>query len=226
MAIEHVIEQGECIATLAERHGHRMATLWDHPRNAELKALRGNPYVLHIGDVVFVPDIRKRVEVCPTDARHRFRRHDVPEKFRLQLLDDDEPIKNTPYVFEIGKDRREHQTTAQGWVEEWVPPSATKATLTFVPPRDPADPKDLVIEPLIYEILLGALAPPDTESGARARLLALSYLEEEGAQGPPDTEDQDEYRLALATLQSEHELDITGELDPPTVELLRELYGS
>lgn len=226
MAIEHVIEQGECIATLAERHGHRMATLWDHPQNAELKELRGNPYVLNVGDVVFVPDIRTRSETCSTDARHCFRRHDVPEKFRLQLLDDDVPIEKTPYVFEIGKDRRAHQTTTEGWVEEWVPPSATKATLTFVPPRGPSDPEDLVVEPLVYEILLGALGPADSERGARARLLALSYLEEEGAEGPPETEDHDSYRLALATLQSEHDLDITGELDPPTVELLRELYGS
>jgi hypothetical protein len=57
MALEHRVRQGECLASIAARHGLPSAeALFDHPDNAELKRRRKHPGVLSPGDVVKVPE--------------------------------------------------------------------------------------------------------------------------------------------------------------------------
>ena len=43
MSTTHVVSQGDCIVTIAKQYGFlKWQTLWDHPKNAGLKAKRKN----------------------------------------------------------------------------------------------------------------------------------------------------------------------------------------
>lgn len=217
------------MASIAERYGFFLGTLWDHPANAALKRLRGDPYALYPGDVVEIPARRPGQATGATDRLHRFRRRGVPERYQLQIFDEGVPRANVPYLFEIGAELREHTTDEQGWVIEWIPPQARHARLTVLS-RAPADDDpehdegedddddEVPISLEVYEIALGALDPADTPSGGAARLRALGYLESE--------EDPDLVIVALYAFQVDEGLPPTGVLDGPTSERLRELHGS
>src|SRR4051794_29578662 len=61
MPIRHIVEQGDTIVALAERHGLFARTLWEHPQNAALRDLRARMDVLLPGDEVYIPDRRDKV---------------------------------------------------------------------------------------------------------------------------------------------------------------------
>ena len=48
MALVHTIQDGDCISSVAMRHGFFPGTLWNHPDNMELKKLRRDPNVLQL----------------------------------------------------------------------------------------------------------------------------------------------------------------------------------
>ena len=74
MPTEHVIQQGETIASLALQYGFFPDTIWNDSANAELKRSRQDPHVLLPGDLVTVLDKRLKEVAKPDKARHRFRR--------------------------------------------------------------------------------------------------------------------------------------------------------
>lgn len=43
MPFQHQVGPGDCIVSIAYDNGFHPDTLWDHPENAELKALRHDP---------------------------------------------------------------------------------------------------------------------------------------------------------------------------------------
>lgn len=209
MPKQHVIQQGECLSSVAELYGLFIPTIWNDPANRELRTLRGNPHVLLPGDVVVIPNKRNKGILCATGKRHVFRRKGVPEKFRLQLLDEDEqPRAGVPYVFEVRGKQHRGTTNSAGWIDEWIPNSEKHATLLV---------GDELEEE--YDIRLGALDPVGVESGARARLHSLGYL---------GTEDADHvlYQAALGAFQGDYGVPVTLELDAATTARLREVYGS
>src|SRR5215813_7826422 len=59
-------------SSLAGARGLKWDTVWNHPKNAQLKAKRKDPNVLMPGDVVYLPDLDPRIEDRPTDQRHEF----------------------------------------------------------------------------------------------------------------------------------------------------------
>jgi hypothetical protein len=215
MARDHVVKEGECMASIAAANGFRLETLWDHPDNAELKARRRDPYVLAPGDVVRVPELRAGEAMCSTGKLHRFRRRGVPEKLTMHFLEDGKPRAGITYTLEVGAERRKGTTDADGWVRQWIAPGQQQATLTLEPPgRDGEEPL-----PEVYDLALGGLDPADTERGARARLRGLGYLDY-------DDDDPDVYQLALYTFQIDQDLNPSGKLDAPTSKRLSAIHGA
>ena len=88
---DHVVRDGECLASIAYEHGFFWETLWNLPENAKLKELRKEPTVLLAGDVVHIPDLRVQPHDRATGASHRFRRKGVPGHLRLRMTKPDEP---------------------------------------------------------------------------------------------------------------------------------------
>lgn len=233
---EHVVRQGECLASIAKAHGHFWKTLWDHPGNAELKRTRKDPNILRPGDRVTIPPLRRKEASGSTESRHRFVLRNEPIKLRLRLVKrkrkrsdsgggaaaerperasrsrlEEEPRADEPYTLEIDGRSFEGTTDGDGCLEVAIPQDAERGRL-FVgrPPHR-----------TMHTLRLGGVDPIEELSGVQHRLnnLGLRCGQANGELGPSTRE-------ALRRFQREHELKESGQPDQATRDKLVEVHGS
>jgi len=208
MPTDHVVKQGDGLASIGELYGFFPDTIWNHATNAKLKKKRKDMNVLLEGDVVAVPDLRAKSEDAATEKIHRYRRKGVPAKIRLQLLDEAEPMAKQKYKLDIDGRVFEGKTDAEGWIEHWIPPGAKLGKL--------------LVEGLApIELPLSHLDPVDVTPGVKARLRNLGF-----PVGEVNDEMDDQARAALRAFQAQHGLDPTGEPDDATRDKLVEAHRS
>ena len=54
---QHMVKEGECLDSIALDHGFAdWRTIYDHPKNTDLRSKRPDPNVIHPGDKLFIPD--------------------------------------------------------------------------------------------------------------------------------------------------------------------------
>jgi hypothetical protein len=160
----HVVNQGECIYSLAARSGHDWKTIWEHPQNAVLKATRQDPGVLLPGDRVHIPEIKLKTIDLPSGGRHRVVVMGQNIALHLRMCDaDGEPIAGAKYQIAIGSRRIPVTTNGDGRIEALIPASALEAKLRNLHTGE------------IYSLNLGHMDPPDTASAIRKRLANLGY---------------------------------------------------
>lgn len=200
-----VVGRGECIESLAHSAGHHWRYLWDHPENAELKALRKDPNVLKPGDKVFVPEHRIRTEKLATTKVHRFRRKGIPSKLSLRFLDEGEPRANQVFTLDVDGVKTTGKTDGDGRIEQPISPSARRATVYF--------------EDEIFTFALGGVDPADTPEGAAHRLRNLGF------KCPSEDPEDDAFQDALRAFQHSANLPRTGELNEATSRALRDQHG-
>lgn len=211
MATQYVVQQGDCISSIAADYGFLPDTIWNHPANAELRSERQNGNILYAGDVLTIPDVSLRKETRPTDKRHVFRRKGVPEKLKIVLLDDrDLPRQGLKYILTIDGQSRQGTTQSDGSIEEPIPPGAKSGHLIVF--------EESQIEQIPLD--LGCLDPLTEISGVQKRLSNLGY------DCPSEGEMDDDTAAAIAAFQQEHSLDITGKIDDATRDRLKQAYGS
>lgn len=205
---EHTVGQGDCIFSIAQKHGLFWQTIWNHPNNAELKGKRKDPNVLYPGDVVFIPDKERKQESGATEQRHRFRLKGVPAKLRLRIMDDDEPRANESYVLVIDGDLFSGTTDADGRLEHPMPPDAKRAKLILGETQD-----ELYLN-------LGHIDPIDEIAGVQIRLNNLGFDcgKLDGILGP-------ETETALRKFQKKYDLTESGKADQATRQKLLEVHG-
>lgn len=202
------VQPGDCLASIAYRHGFTPQTLWAHADNEPLRQKRESPFLLCPGDEVAIPAVRERDVDCVTGRRHTFRRRAVPEKFRVRLCVDGAPRKNVAYTLEVDGVPAEGTTDGDGWVEQWIMPDARRAVVVI----DTEEEREEV------RFELGHLEPVTTEEGVRGRLVALAGMD-------PRADDA-ALRVALRSFQIKHDLEPTGSADEPTQARLVREYGS
>ena len=105
MGKEYFVKQGECLSSLAKRFGFLdYQTIYNHPKNAELKQKRRNPNVLFPDDGVFIPDIELKEIDAVTEQKHRFELIRPKTTFRITVKDSDEkPFANVLYELKIDR---------------------------------------------------------------------------------------------------------------------------
>lgn len=162
MPTTHTVEQGDCIESIAARHGLRPDTVWDDPGNEALREERARG-ALQPGDQLVIPDLRMRTQEVRTGATHRFRRRCVPATLRVRLRHEGEPRANVEYQLQIDEERRMGKSDADGWIDEWIAPSTREVLL--------------IIDGRRYQVRLGHVDPASTERGVRSRLANLGYLD-------------------------------------------------
>lgn len=201
------VSSGQSIVSIAKDHGFFWETLWKHGGNGGLRAARSDPNVLYEGDVVHVPEITKKHESRPTEARHVFKRKGDPVKYRLQLMHFGSPRANEGYLLEIGGERIEGTTDGDGKLEEFLPGNSTSGRLLL---RDGEE---------VYPVRVNRLDPADTITGAQQRLRNLGYPV------PRATGKADEAtRTAIAAFQERQGLESTGELDASTASAIEAMH--
>jgi hypothetical protein len=202
----HVVEEGECVGSIAARSGFEPQALWD--RNGALHAKRGDRAVLYPGDQVQIPALRPKWEEVQTGRRYYIHRIGVPYMLAIRFLDaDDRPRPRVPYLLDIraasgGVVRsRVAETDDGGFLSEPVPSDAVTGTLLLG--RGP--------DQQVIELRLAHLDPVDELCGVQQRLENLGYscAGEDGVLGPGT-------RAALRWFQEDHGLEATGEPDAPT----------
>ncbi len=201
---DYVVEEGDCMSSIAVKTGHDWKTVWNDPANEELKRLRKDPSVLMPGDRLTIPPFESKEAACATGKRHVFKRRGVPEKLRIRVVDGTKPRANTPYLLDVDGQPREGVTGGDGTLEVWISPAAKAATL--------------FIDDDVYELALGFLDPVETRSGAIARLQNLGYL-------PLGPVEDDRYLDALGGFQSDWKIQVTRELDAATRRKLDDVYS-
>jgi N-acetylmuramoyl-L-alanine amidase len=209
MPKEHTVKQGECLSTIANRHGLFPDTIWNDSANAELKDKRKDPNVLYPGDVIVVPDKRPKEESCQAGKRHRFRRMGVPERFTLTLAEGGQRRANERYVLVVNGQIREGKTGSDGTISEPIPPNAREGLL-FI-----GDDEEEVL------IRFGHVDPITEVSGVQSRLQNLGFYDGEvnGDLSPETT-------AAIAEFQRAHDLPGNGELSDETRQELLKAHGS
>jgi len=195
--VDYVVQQGDCISSIAARYGYFWQTIWN--ANAELKELRDNPNVLLPGDVVKIPDKVLREESCATDQNHQFVLKGTPAKFRLIVERFNIPLANRRYILEIDGKVFEGTTDAGGLLEVSIDPAARAGHLQM-----PDDGLECALE-------LGNLDPVDQIIGVKQRLQNLGFYH-----GALDGVENEELRDALAAFQSSVDMEGSGDLDDAT----------
>ena len=208
MAINYQVKQGDCIFSIAFEKGFFADTIWNHPNNAELKKKREDPNVLMPGDVVFVPDKRLKEVSEPTNQVHKFKCKNTPEKFKLQLLLDNEPRANEDYELEIEGLKFSGKTDSEGWLRHSIPPNAKKGKLLLANGTE------------VYQLQLGNLNPSDEITGAQGRLWNLGLYF-----GPIDGKMSDELEEAIQEYQFTKNIEPDGKLTQATIDALEQDYG-
>lgn len=205
------LKQGESAESVAYLHGHFVATVWDHPENAALKAERESPHILLPGDVLFVPQIReKRVEAA-TDRSHRFRRRGVPSRVTVLLrAAGGEVLANLPYRLELAGRSETGTTDGDGKVSVPVMPDVGDARLVVDP-----DGRNVVVP-----LGMRRLDPITTVSGVQGRLrnLGLYAGEVDGLYGQLTIR-------AVQLFQLLHALPTHGSVDEATRARLEAAHG-
>jgi hypothetical protein len=207
--IRHVVEQGECLSSVAARYGFDWHTLWEDSANAELKKNRKDPNILFPGDVVVVPELKPRKENCASGALHQFVCKTTVEPLRIRFLDDlDQPVAQKNYELVVGGRHRTGTTNGDGELVEKLPPNTKVAQLFLGDERQE------------YQVLIGGLDPLTEISGVQARLANLGY-----DPGPSDGIAGPHTSQAIGAFQDDCGLDPTGKMNDDTVAALKDRHG-
>jgi len=209
MAHYHSVQQGECLSSIAALYGFTSyRLLLDCPENAGLKSQREDPNLLLPGDRVFIPDKKPKVEDRPTDTQHRFVLQRKRVYLELTVQVDQEPVANAPYQLKVGNEIYTGSTSGEGSLSHEIDALAKQGTLEI---QDP---------PLLWDLSIGALDPPNTISGIQARLANLGFPcgAADGKLGPRT-------RGALRRFQVGAGLEATGNPDAVTVDRLKKEAG-
>ena len=206
----HIVEQGEHVSGIAEQFGfEKIETIWNHPNNAQLKALRKNPHILFPGDSLFIPEKAVKSEAAPTTKLNKFQIDLTKLKLNLKLQDvNGDPMANAPVTLTVeGEATPPPVTDGNGKTSSQIKKSAKAATL--------------LVGDLEIALKIGHLDPIDKQSGQIARLNNLGYEAGETA-----TVDDDAFKSAVEEFQCDAGIKpVTGVCDGATQAKLVEVHG-
>lgn len=205
--VPYIVRQGDYLTALAYRYGFQAAEVWDHPKNADLKAARTHHDTLCPGDLLFIPKPEVRALDLHQGQPNEYAGEPPLVDVVLRYGDTKGAWANEPYEVEGLHEPTKGSLDGQGKVTLKVP--VTTKTLGIRFPRKEHE----------ENLLIGGLDPVDVWSGAQQRLLALGWYHGSFT-GKKDRQTQ----AALRSFQGASDLPTSGELDEATVEALQDAY--
>ena len=199
----YVVCQGDHLRTIAMRFGLEPAKLWDDPKNARLKDLRGDGDVLHPGDLLYVPTKKPTGQPLRARTKNRYRAKIPTMPVALTLSDADGPLADQPYEVR-GLRLREGEppptgtTDGDGRVSLELPVD-TRLVEFYLPKRH-----------IIVRVKVGDMDPIDEETGVVKRLMNVGVFSKGTHPARADI------AAGLCAYQQRRGLRVTGRLDQRT----------
>lgn len=215
---DYVVQPGECIESIAYKHGLFWETIWNDPANAEVKDARKDPNQLIPGDRLTVMEKRRKEVSKEPEQTHKFRRKGVPALLRLQLCDEEGPLANAEYTLTLDGRVTKGTTDGDGKLEHALPPDARRGLIQFWTTNDSGErvPNEIALD-------FRKLEPIESPRGQLSRLQNLGYHQGELPQNKEDL--RRDLASALVLFQEASELETTGNPDEQTLQKLQEAHG-
>jgi len=205
------VKQGDCLYSLAARHGFTAETLKAHANNQTLMEQRPDPTQLVPGDKVFIPEkIIGQVE-AETGMRHRFRCRSNTTTVNITCLDFDKPLKNKRFILNAEGRLSDGTSDDNGTINLTLPATVNTATVTI----------ENLPNTFEFTLQLGGLDPIDTVTGQQQRLSNLGFYG-----GNIDGRQGDLMNAALRDFKINQKLAVNDQLDPDTLTILSTEAGS
>lgn len=168
---KHIVKQGECFSSIADRYGFDPETLYNLGSNAELKKKRPFLNILAAGDTVEVPEPKTKIFSRETDKQHKFILKRRKVKFRVYIANSRrEPYEDAPYVLTIGGQKIKGRTQSGGLIECDIPAQEQSGHLQLWWSDEDESP---IVE---RDLAIGHLDPIDLISGIQGRLVNLGFM--------------------------------------------------
>ena len=208
----HIIREGEYLTQIAARLGARPEDLWNHPKNAELRAKREHMDILRAGDILFLPDEPPRVPLTLKKGTANRYTVTLPKvKLSLVLRDGDVPLPNEPFVIKGAGALIEGTTDASGRLTVDISVRVREGEILL--------PK----QGLSFPLHIGNMDPVREDSGVQKRLENLGFY------SAPSSADEDAaaaaLKAAVIAFQSAHQLEANGTIDDEFRQLLTREHG-
>jgi Putative peptidoglycan binding domain len=195
----YTVRQGDYVGRLASRSGFDPDTVWNHEKNEPLRKAGRDANVLHPGDVLYIPDAKKRWQPVKIGGVNKFVAPSSKVPVCLQFGSCGKSWSGEAYTIE-GADIPPGSLDSDGKLSANVSTHVESFVVMF------PDRKERRV------VHMGYLDPPETYSGLAQRLQHLGYLSTTAEDDDLDVQ----VRVAITRLQVAHELPVTGELDDQT----------
>ena len=209
---------GDCVESIAFRHGFLPETVWSYGENGPLRADRTDMHVLSPGDILQIPPRQDKTISASTGNLYLLRRKGVPASLNVQILDfADQPLAGASFLLSLelrdgsALPDRTGVTGKDGFVRVPIPPHSARGVLTV---KDDDETR-------LIQFDLGCVGPVDETSGLQERLRNLGYY-----CGAADGVFNQRTAAALKLFQLESGLPSTGKLDAATKSKLIARFGS
>ncbi|BDF95820.1 MULTISPECIES: PGRP and LysM peptidoglycan-binding domain-containing protein [Pseudoalteromonas] len=218
MVHQHTVAQGETLLRIARQYGYKTSTaLYNHPSNAEFKALRPDPNLIFPGDIIKIPQKTEKFMPLKTGSKNTFVVRDEKEYFRLKVAyDDGEDIAGKRVVLNIGSQTIDTVLQSDGLIEVELNnnDALTGSVDLYLKAGDTTPTKSFAVQ-------IGNLDPIDTLSGVQGRcnMLGFNCGKVDGVMG-------EKTRIGVKEFQYQHELEVDGIPGPKTKAKLQQVFGS
>lgn len=208
----HVVRQGEYLSKLAEQLGFDAEEAWNHPRNQELRELRGDPHVLLPGDILWYAARPRGSGQLAAGSENGYVAEVPRVELRVRICDHlGEPLKGEAYEADddVGVEPAKGNLDGDGVLTVTVPILLSSFSVA-IPSKE-----------VNLRLLVGHVDPHTETSGAAQRLKQLGYYRG----SLPVNEEHPGYTRSMRAFQEDEGLPITGQLDPETAARLNQRFG-
>ena len=218
MTQQHTVAQGETLLRIARQYGYQTSkALYNHPSNAEFKALRPDPNLIYPGDKITIPPKKEKFIPLRTNSINSFVVQNEKEYFRLQVsYDDGDDVAGKRVVLNIGSQTIDTVLPSNGLIEvELNENDSLTGQVDLYLKEDQSSPSES------FTAQVGHLDPIDTLSGVQARCNLLGF-----DCGTVDGINGSKTKAGVRDFQYEHDLEVDGIAGAKTKAKLQQVFGS
>jgi len=218
MTQQHTVAQGETLLRIARQYGYQTSkALYNHPSNAEFKALRPDPNLIYPGDKITIPPKKEKFIPLRTNSINSFVVQNEKEYFRLQIIHEDgDDITGKRIVITIGSQTIDTVLPGNGLIEvELNENDSLTGQVDLYLKEDQSSPSES------FTAQVGHLDPIDTLSGVQARCNLLGF-----DCGTVDGINGSKTKAGVRDFQYEHDLEVDGIAGAKTKAKLQQVFGS